>query len=76
MEKFFFTFGVNQLDNDGKSLGNYYYAIKAKNSREARQEMFFLRGDNWSFQYSEKDFEGQIEDFNLKEAKRNKIQIK
>ena len=38
--------------------------------------MFFLRGDNWSFQYSEKDFEGQIEDFNLKEAKRNKIQIK
>jgi hypothetical protein len=31
--------------------------------------MFERFGDKWSMQYSEKDFEGQVEEYGLKEIK-------
>ena len=75
-EEWYFTFGSNQLDNDGNSLADCYFVIRAKNQSEARKKMFDLRSDKWAFQYSKKEFGNQAEDFNLKEAKKIKIQIK
>ena len=42
-EEWYFTFGMNQLDNDGNSLGDCYFAIKAKSHEAARKKMFDLR---------------------------------
>ena len=39
-EEWYFTFGMNQLDNDGNSLGDYYFIVKAKGHEEARKKMF------------------------------------
>lgn len=75
-EEWYFTFGMNQLDNDGNSLGDCYFAIKAKSHEAARKKMFDLRSDKWSFQYSKKEFGNQAEEYNLKEAKKIQIQIK
>ena len=75
-EEWYFTFGMNQLGNDGNSLGDYYFTVKAKSHGEARKKMFEIRGINWAFQYSKKEFENQAKDYNLKEAKKIQIQIK
>lgn len=75
-EKWYFTFNINQLDNDGNSLGGYYFIVKAKTHGEARKKMIEIRGNNWAFQYSKKEFGNQAEDYNLKEAKKIQIQIK
>lgn len=75
-EEWYFTFGMNQLDNDGNSLGDYYFTVKAKSHGEARKKMFEIRGINWGFQYSKKEFGNQAKDYNLKEAKKIQIQIK
>ena len=75
-EEWYFTFGMNQLDNDGNSLGDYYFIVKAKGHEEARKKMFKTRGFNWGFQYSKKEFANQAKDYNLKEAKKIQIQIK
>lgn len=75
-EEWYFTFGMNQLDNDGNSLGDYYFIVKAKDHDEARKKMFKTRGFNWAFQYSKEEFGNQAKDYNLKEAKKIQIQIK
>ena len=67
MKSYFFTFGTNHLTEEKESLGQNYVKIKAKSELEARKTMFTLRGDNWSHSYTEKEFEGQIKEFDLKE---------
>ena len=37
--------------------------------------MFALRKSDWSFQYTEKEFEGQKEKYNLKEASEDQIRL-
>lgn len=76
MEKWYFTFGSGQTDEDGNSLYNYYLRIKARSYLEARNKMNSLRGDKWSFQYSEQEFAGQPEKYNLKIATKKQVRLK
>ena len=75
MEEWYFTFGSNQLDKDGKTLFSYYIRIKARSYLEARSKMFRLRQDKWAFQYSKKEFAGQVETYHLKSATRKQIRL-
>ena len=65
MDKYFFTFGSNQKDKNGMSLANYYFELPAQDFFKARKKMFALRKSDWSFQYTEKEFEGQKEKYNF-----------
>lgn len=61
--KWYFTFMQKQVDLANKFVcfeGTFY---------EAREKMVKQYGDQWAFQYSEKDFAGQPEMYGLKEIK-------
>lgn len=62
MKKFYFTFGFGQQHENG------YHVIEAKNSEEARREMFRKFGTKWSMQYDSAE-EAGVEEFNLREIK-------
>lgn len=75
MDKYFFTFGSNQKDKNGMSLANCYFELPAQDFFKAREKMFALRKSDWSFQYTEKEFEGQKEKYNLKKASEDQIRL-
>ena len=52
----------------GSDLGKKYTMIKGTYN-EARDKMFNSWGKHWAFQYSEKEFAGQAEKYNLTEIK-------
>ncbi len=55
-EYWYFTFGVGH--------GNRMFFVRIKGtSGEARERMIELFGTMWAFQYCEKEFEGQIEEW-------------
>ena len=60
-ETYYFTFMLKQ----GK-LQNRYVKIEGTYS-ETREEMYEMFGDKWAFQYDEKEFLPQIEEFRLSE---------
>lgn len=64
MSKWYFTFccGID------KPYRNGYHVIEAVDSSSAREIMVSRFGMEWAFQYSEKDFEGQVERFHLYEV--------
>lgn len=59
MNDYYFTFGCGQL------FENCYVIISAKNSVDARAEMFRQYGKNWSMQYNSAE-EAGVEEFNLR----------
>jgi hypothetical protein len=62
LKEYIFTFGHGQLH-----FGRFV-AIKAKDSNEAREEMFRRYGRKWSMQYDSREKAG-VERWNLKELK-------
>lgn len=76
MNKYFFTFGMNQETKSGHSLGIYYVCIYAANEWEARAEMFDVRGSSWSFCYTEEEFSGQPEKYGLKSISLDEVRIR
>ena len=74
MKTYYFTFGFGHtiptnLVGEGNSLGNHYFKIESENYGSARLEMDSIFKSKWAFQYSEKEFEGQVEKYGLKEFK-------
>lgn len=63
----YFTFGSAHLDHKGKPLTNKYYIVHADAYITARKLMFKVFGSFWAFQYSEEEFKGQVEAYNLVE---------
>ena len=63
MERYFFTFGFGSEDKDK------YFVIDAIDYIEARRIMFERFGTKWAFQYSEQEFDGQAEKYDLTELK-------
>ena len=59
----YFTFCGNHKYPNG------YVKIFANDFGEARQKMFDMYEDKWGFQYTEEEFEGQVEQFGLYEVK-------
>lgn len=59
MNKFFFTFGT------GWPYRRKYVEIHAPDSEKAREMMNDAHGTRWGFQYDEKEFEGQVEQWGL-----------
>lgn len=74
MEKHFFTFGPNQKDSAGNSLGGKYVEIAGDHTR-SRLEMFSTRGAKWSMQYDEEEFEGQAEKYDLEKIELHDIYL-
>lgn len=68
MPEFFATFGSNHSDDKGNSLHNNYVRLTAPGKAEARMVMFNRFGNKWSFVYSESEFKGQAEKYNLTEV--------
>ena len=62
MEYWYFTFGYGQEHGP-----NGYCKIQGT-YREAREEMVRRHGIKWAFQYSEDQFAGQVEKYNLHEV--------
>lgn len=63
MQKWFFTFCCDDEEhcNDCVVFEGTY--------GEAREKMWDRFGSHWAFQYSEEEFEGQVEAFGLREIK-------
>ena len=65
--RFYFTFGFGQPHENG------FHVIESKTYDEAREEMFKKFGNNWSMQYSEKEWfahgKSQEELYKLHEVK-------
>ena len=66
--KFFITFGSNHKDVNGNRVSKAFVVIDAPTQMEARETMFAQRGIYWSMIYNEKEFEGQVEKYNLHEV--------
>jgi hypothetical protein len=64
MEKWYFTFSCD-IDDPHR---NGYHVIETPSALVARALMMERFGKKWAFQYSEKEFEGQIEKYNLHEV--------
>lgn len=62
MPTFYFTFG------QGQKLKDNYVKIEAPDRRQARDAMVNAYGMRWAFDYSEKEFDGQPEEFRLTEV--------
>lgn len=60
--RFYFTFGYGQY---GGAYRNKYVEVEATGAGEARQKMVEAFGTVWAFQYNEKEFIPQIEQFGL-----------
>jgi hypothetical protein len=86
--EFYFTFGFEHrlvsynperpmnspsVFAQGISLDHRYVIIEADDREEARAKMLNLFGRDWAFQYSEKEFAGQVEKYGLKELKWKQI---
>lgn len=76
MNKYYFTFGMNQQTNDGMSLGNFYVCIEAPDIKTARFDMFDVRGSSWSFCYTEEEFAGQPRKYGLKSISLDEVRIR
>ena len=61
-ENWYFTFC--QSDEKRNGYAKFYGTVG-----ESRQQMVDIWGTYWAFQYSEKDFEGQVEAYGLYEVK-------
>lgn len=72
MNTYYFTYGSNHEDRNGHSLGRAFTPIEAEDEESARNKMFELRGDEWSFCYSSRDQFG-IEKFGLYEVNAEQI---
>jgi hypothetical protein len=64
MAKWYFTFpcGIDKPHRNG------YHVIETPSSIVARELMIERFGMEWAFQYSEEEFEGQIEEYHLHEV--------
>lgn len=69
---YYFTFGCNHRDIYGNSLMNCYVKLKGT-VNSTREQMFNQRQSAWAFQYSEKEFQKQIEQFGLREVSLSQI---
>lgn len=67
MKNFYFTYGMNHLDRDGKPLGNCYTVIQGETEKEVRDAMYEARGLSWAFDYTEAERKTAIDRWNLKE---------
>lgn len=67
MNTYYFTFGSNHEDRNGRSLGDSFLPIYADGEGEARDKLFDLRGDKWSFCYDSKEAAGVFR-HNLREV--------
>lgn len=76
MNKYFFTFGMNQLTEDGKSLGKNYVVIEDKDNWDASSKMIAARGVRWAFCYTEEDFKGQPEEYGLTEVSLEYVKLR
>lgn len=65
MTDFYFTFGMNHEDENGKSLFKNYVVIAADDEWKARELMMSLRGQKWSMVYTPEEFAGQAEKYGL-----------
>lgn len=63
-ENWYFTFGSNHYDADGRSLGNAVCVVEGTFG-EAREKMVEARGDVWAFQYKTAEQAG-VERFGLR----------
>lgn len=62
---FCFTFGRNHLDLAGRSIGDKYVMLAAKDEDAAREMMIEARGRKWAFSYPYHLFGDQAEKYNL-----------
>ena len=51
-KSFYFTFGTNHKDKQGRSLFKKFTIIDATTADEARSIMFQARGAKWAFMYT------------------------
>lgn len=75
MSNFYFTFGTDHKTREGMSLWNFFVKIQAEKEEEARLKMYEKRGLIFAFCYTEKEFKGQIEEFNLKEIRLEEVKL-
>jgi len=59
--KYYFTFG------SGSNYKNCFTVVEAKSEIEAREIILSKIGNVWAFCYREKEFEGQVDKFGLRE---------
>jgi hypothetical protein len=59
MNKYFVTYGF------GSNLGQCYSMVEAENYSEARNLIHEITDGAFAFCYDEKEFEGQVADYNL-----------
>lgn len=76
MNKYYFTFGMNQHTKDGVSLRNRYVCIEARYYWNARMDMYDARGDSWSFCYTEEEFDEQPERYWLKSISLDEVRLR
>lgn len=74
MKYYYFTYGANHLDSDGRSLGNYYTLIKAFSEEQARMIIMAARGTKWCTSYTTEEAAG-IKRFNLKSRTLEEVTI-
>lgn len=74
-QKFFFTFGSNQLTDDNQSLGLAYVVIEEQTAGFARFIMNERRGSNWAFCYTEEEFKHQPEEYGLHELTLERVTL-
>ena len=67
--KFYFTFGFGHTGKNLQSLAKRYCVINAPTEEEARSIMHKSRGPKWSMCYTETEFAGQVERYNLQEVR-------
>jgi hypothetical protein len=60
--KLYVTYGF------GSNLANCYSVVEANTEEACRQKVRNVCGGKYAFTYSEKNFEGQVEAYNLKEV--------
>lgn len=76
MNKYFITFGMNQLTEDGKSLGKNYVVIEGEDRFDASDKMIAARDVKWAFCYSEEEFKGQPEKYGLTEVSLESVKLR
>lgn len=63
---YYFTFGSNHCDANGRSLGDSYLKVMATSESEARDMVCKVRGRKWAFSYPEEHWGDQAERYDLK----------
>jgi hypothetical protein len=72
---YYFTFGSNHLDRNGRSLGRSYTPIEADDEQSARAIMHDFRGGAWCTSYLSEE-EAGVEKWGLAEAPLDQVDIR